>query len=145
MDAILLGAKRIGHGYSLVKHPNLLSAVKANDIAIEVNPVSNQILGLVDDFRNHPASTFLAQNISIVISSDDPSFWETTPLSHDFYITFLGIASQKSDLRVLKKFAINSLRYSSMNDIEKKMAFTEWQLKWDQFIENVISDRIKVQ
>lgn len=140
MDAILLGTKRIGHGYSIVKHPNVLKAVKANDIAIEVNSISNQVLGLVDDYRNHPASVFLAHNIPIVISSDDPSFWGTAPLSHDFYIAFMGIASQKSDLRILKKFAMNSMRYSAMNDSEKKAAFAKWQIQWDKFIEDVITD-----
>lgn len=140
MDAILLGTKRIGHGYGIVKHPKVFKAVKANDIAIEVNPISNQVLGLVDDYRNHPASVLLAENIPTVISSDDPSFWGTTPLSHDFYMAFLGIASQKSDLRVLKKFAMNSIRYSGMNDIEKKSAYAKWQLQWDKFIEDVINN-----
>lgn len=139
MDAVLLGTKRIGHGYSIVKHPKVVEAVKANGIAIEVNPISNQVLGLVDDYRNHPASVLLAENVPIVISSDDPSFWGTAPLSHDFYMAFLGIASQKSDLRVLKKFAMNSIRYSAMDDTEKEAAFAKWQLQWDKFIGDVIN------
>lgn len=139
MDAVLLGTKRIGHGFSLLKHPKIIELVKANDIAVEVNPVSNQVLRLVDDYRNHPASAFLAHNIPIVISSDDPSFWGAAPLSHDFYMAFLGIASQKSDLRVLKKFAMNSIRYSAMNRTEKKAAFAKWQLQWYTFIEDVIN------
>lgn len=140
MDAVLLGSKRIGHGYSLLKHPKILELVKAKDIAIEVNPISNQVLRLVDDYRNHPASVFLAQNIPIVISSDDPSFWEVTPLSHDFYMAFLGVASRHADLRVLKKFAINSIKYSSLNDVEKEVAFSKWQIKWDSFIEKLVHE-----
>lgn len=136
----MLGSKRIGHGYSLLKHPKVIELVKAKDIAVEVNPVSNQVLRLLDDYRNHPASVFLAHNIPIVISSDDPSFWEVTPLSHDFYIAFLGIASRHADLRVLKKFAINSIQYSSINDTEKEAAFAKWQLQWDKFIGDVTND-----
>lgn len=105
-----------------------------------MNPISNQVLGLVDDYRNHPASVFLAQNISIVISSDDPSFWEVTPLSHDFYIAFLGIASRHADLRVLKKFAMNSIKYSALDDDEKNAAFAKWQIEWDKFIDQIICD-----
>lgn len=140
MDAVLLGTKRIGYGYSLLKHPKVMELVKANDIAVEVNPISNQVLTLVDDHRNHPASVFLANNIPIVISSDNPSFWEVTPLSHDFYMAFLGIASRHADLRVLKKFAINSIRYSAMNDVEKEAAFAKWQIEWDRFIDNLVHD-----
>lgn len=83
----------------------------------------------------------MAKNVSIVVSSDDPSFWEVSPLTHDFYITFLGIASRHSDLRVLKKLAINSIQYSSMNDLEKSEAFVKWQTKWDQFIEDLVKNQ----
>lgn len=82
----------------------------------------------------------MAQNIPFVIASDDPMFWDVTPLSHDFYITFLGIASRQGDLRVLKKLAMNSIQYSSMNETEQKRAFQMWQSEWDNFIENVIQD-----
>lgn len=43
VDAILLGSLRIGHGYALAKHPTLLQLVKERDIAIEINPLSNQV------------------------------------------------------------------------------------------------------
>ncbi|XP_031635402.1 adenosine deaminase AGSA-like [Contarinia nasturtii] len=141
IDAVLLGSRRIGHGYALAKHPKIIDLVKSNDIAVEVNPISNQVLKLVDDFRNHPASVLMAQNVPIVISSDDPSFWEVLPLSHDFYIAFLGIASRHSDLRTLKKFAINSIQYSCLNDSEKTVAFAKWQVKWDTFIEDLVQNQ----
>lgn len=114
--------------------------VKEHEIAIEVNPISNQVLKLVDDFRNHPASTFLARNMAVVISSDDPLLWDVTPLTHDFYIAFIGIASVTSDLRTLKKFAVNSIKYSAMNDTEKPIAMAKWQSKWDEFIDQINAD-----
>lgn len=103
-----------------------------------MNPVSNQVLKLLDDYRNHPASVLLAQNIPVVISCDDPSFWEATPLSHDFYMAFLGVASHRSDLRVLKKFAINSIQYSGLNETEKVDAFVKWEIKWNKFIDDLV-------
>lgn len=139
-DAILLGSRRIGHGYALSKHPKLMDLVKKKDIALEINPISNQVLRLVDDLRNHPASTFLAQNVSVVISSDNLGFWEVSPLSHDFYVAFLGIASRHADLRTLKKFALNSIAYSLMNETEKNEAYVKWQKKWDTFIDDLVDD-----
>ncbi|KAM8708985.1 hypothetical protein ACLKA7_015883 [Drosophila subpalustris] len=137
IDALLLGTKRIGHGFGLVKHPVVLDMVKKLNVAIEVSPVSNQVLKLVSDFRNHPCSQFFADGYPVVISSDDPSFWKATPLSHDFYIAFLGIASQHSDLRLLKKLALNSIQYSSLSVDEKTEALAKWQVKWDEFLDYV--------
>jgi len=137
IDAILLGTKRIGHGFGLVKHPVVLDMLKKLNVAIEVNPISNQVLQLVTDFRNHPCSHFFADGYPVVISSDDPSFWKATPLTHDFYIAFLGIASQHSDLRLLKKLALNSIQYSSLTGDAQFEALEKWQVKWDQFIADV--------
>lgn len=136
---MLLGTRRIGHGYGLAKHPKLIELIKERNVTIEINPVSNQVLKLVDDFRNHPASILMAQNVQVVISSDDPSFWEVSQLSHDFYMAFLGIASRHSDLRTLKKFAINSLAHSALNATEQSDAFVKWQIKWNHFIDDLIS------
>lgn len=94
----------------------------------------------MDDQRNHPATVFFSRDMPIVISSDDPSFWEATPLSHDFYAAFLGITTSTSDLRTLKKLAKNSIKYSSLNADEKEIAYEKWQEKWDEFIQSLIQD-----
>lgn len=68
IDAILMNTKRIGHGYSLYKHPVLWAAFKEKDIAIEISPISNQVLHLVQDLRNHPAAFYISENVPIVVS-----------------------------------------------------------------------------
>lgn len=138
MDAILIGAKRIGHGFAISKNPNILETIKTDNICIEVNPVSNQVLKLVDDFRNHPAALLFADNYPVVISSDDPSFWRTTPLSHDFYVAFIGISSAHSDLRFLEKLILNSFQYSSMSAREKQNASSKWRQEWEKWLKWVI-------
>nr|ABI20188.1 adenosine deaminase-like [Phlebotomus duboscqi] len=136
--AVTLGTKRIGHGYALFKHPRVLKQVKKDKIAIEVCPISNQVLRLVADMRNHPGSILLAnKKYPMVISSDDPSFWEATPLSHDFYMAFMGLASYHQDLRMLKQLAINSLEYSSMTSKEKTNAMELWETEWEKFIKEL--------
>ena len=59
-DAILLGTNRIGHGFNLIMHPNLIELVKKNNICIESCPVSNKVLGYVHDLRTHPMRALLA-------------------------------------------------------------------------------------
>jgi len=68
-DAMLLETKRIGHGYALRHHPLLLDMVKAKNVAIEICPISNQILELVEDFRNHPVATYISMDIPFVVQT----------------------------------------------------------------------------
>ncbi|XP_029176102.1 adenosine deaminase 2-like [Nylanderia fulva] len=136
-DALLLNTKRIGHGYALTKHPLLWNMVQQRGIAVEICPISNQVLSLVEDIRNHPATTLFASDSPIVISSDDPGLWGAKALSHDFYEAFMGLMSAKSDLKSLKQLAINSLIYSSMNNQEKSKALILWQAKWEAFVKKL--------
>jgi len=130
LDAILLDAKRIGHGLTLVKHPLLMQIVKERDIAIEVCPISNQVLGYIADLRNHPAVTYINGGLPVVICPDDPGIWRCT-FSYDFYVAFMAWGL---DLKGLKQLAMNSLLYSAMDQEEKAQALQFWQKEWAEFI-----------
>lgn len=145
IDAVLLGTKRIGHGFAVLKHPSLLKEIKRRQICIEVNPISNQVLKLIDDHRNHPATLLFSDNYPVVVSSDDPSFWRASPLSHDFYVAFTGIASAHQDLRLLKQLALNSIEYSAMNQDEKMEAKYKWKQAWYEAINALALDIVAGQ
>jgi adenosine deaminase CECR1 len=129
-DAILLGAARIGHGLALIKHPLLIDIVKARGIAIEICPISNQLLGYIPDLRNHPAVHYINAGVPIVLSPDDPAIMQHS-LSHDFYVAFMAWGL---DLRALKQIAINSLAYSAMTANEKRHALAAWERRWNAFV-----------
>ena len=57
-----------GHGYAIVKHPRLKLLAKLKKIALEVCPISNQLLDLLSDMRNHPAASLFQENQPMVIS-----------------------------------------------------------------------------
>lgn len=138
-DAILLGTKRIGHGINLFRFPSLFEMVIDRGIALEVCPLSNQILQYVEDLRMHPASEFINRNIPITIGSDDPQIFNYTGLSYDFFSAYMA---WKLDLRQLKKLALNSIEYSGMNTEEKIVAYKYFHQKWDEFIKDVKSSYI---
>lgn len=136
IDAILLGTKRIGHANSLIKHPYLFRRIAVEHIGLEINVISNAVLGLVRDIRLHPVATYLALGLPVVLSSDDPGVWGADPLSHDFYVTFVGAASRRADLRMLKQVALNSITYSSLNEIEKNRCRQVFKKRWQVFVES---------
>ncbi len=130
LDAVLLDSRRIGHGLALFKHPLLMQIVKERGIAIEVCPISNQVLGYVADLRNHPAVLFINSGLPVVLCPDDPGIWKCS-FSYDFYAAFMAWGL---DLKCLKQLALNSLAYSAMAGEEKERALSHWRDKWGEFI-----------
>jgi adenosine deaminase CECR1 len=74
-DAVLLHAKRIGHGFSLTKHPALLQAFKEQKICIELCPISNELLHLCRCVKEHPYPQLLNAGIPCTVNSDNPSLF----------------------------------------------------------------------
>ena len=130
-DAVLLGSRRIGHGFNLVHFPKVIEKVKENDICIEVSPLSNQILGYVKDLRLHPAALMLSHGVQCSISSDDPAIFGYQGLSYDYWYSTMA---WELDLRDIKKLVFNSLDYSTLNTQEKEEALARLTESWKKFI-----------
>ncbi|XP_035911502.1 adenosine deaminase 2-like [Anopheles stephensi] len=139
IDAVLLDSKRIGHGYALLKHPILWHTVRRKQIVLEVCPISNQVLGLVRDLRNHPASFYVAQNLPITITSDDPGFWDAVGVSFDYYYAFMAIAPQ-TGLGFLKQLVWNSIRHSSLSDEERQNITATMEQQWALFVRELVGE-----
>lgn len=135
-DAVLLGSKRIGHGFHLAYHPSLIQMVKTKEICLECCPVSNFVLGYVLDMRNHPARGFLHQGLPVSINPDDPGFMGYDGVTLDYLYAFL---SWDLDIADLKKLCLNSLTYASLSDQEKRSMLTYFHYKWDRFLDFIIT------
>uniref|UniRef100_A0A8D3CJS6 adenosine deaminase n=1 Tax=Scophthalmus maximus TaxID=52904 RepID=A0A8D3CJS6_SCOMX len=134
LDALLMNTSRIGHGFALPRHPVAEYLSRKRGVAVEVCPISNQVLKLVKDMRNHPAAALMSVNHPMVISSDDPAMFGASGLSYDFYEAFVGFGGLRSNVGSLKQLAINSIRYSSLTPVQKEKALALWQRRWDEFV-----------
>ena len=129
-DALLLDAKRIGHGYALWTHPSLVEKAIEQDVALEVCPLSNQTLAYVADLRNHPAVEYLARGVPIVLSPDDPGM-----MSYRWSYDWVA-ATSAWDLSIadIKQLILDSFRYSGMDESEREWALQMWERDWSKWV-----------
>lgn len=140
VDALLLSTRRVGHGYALGSHPLLRTLVSEQSVGIEVCPISNQVLMLLRDLRNHPLRTFVAEDLPLTVSPDDPALWGAVGSSYDFFQAFL-VAGNATGLALLKQLSLNSLLHSSLSESEKPHAVRLWEAQWAKFVKGELGRR----
>ena len=91
-DAILFGTRRIGHGFSLYKHPLLIDMVKEKQILVESCPISNEVLRYTASIMSHPLPALLSRGVASSLSNDDPAIMGqgTSGMTHDFWQALQG-------------------------------------------------------
>ncbi|KAL8730209.1 MAG: hypothetical protein Q9181_004740 [Wetmoreana brouardii] len=157
-DAILLGTRRIGHGFSLFKHPLLIELVKQKQILIESCPISNEVLRLTSSIKSHPLPALLARGVRVALSNDDPAILGVgkNGLTHDFWQALQGW--ENLGLEGLGSLAENSVRYAAYwpdqrskewnKDIKdgkygegvRAERMREWTAEWNKFCQWIIME-----
>lgn len=129
--ALMLGAKRIGHGFQLSLFPNLIEEIKKKDICVEICPLSNMVLGYTLDLRMHPCRFLLSRGVQASISSDDPGFFNYKGVTLDYvYVTL----AWELDIADLKKLSLNGIKYSSVSEDCKKILYEVFYKMWDSWV-----------
>ncbi|KIM79690.1 hypothetical protein PILCRDRAFT_74115 [Piloderma croceum F 1598] len=134
-DALLLGTKRIGHGFSLMKHPKLVQICREKGILIEVCPISNEILRLTSSMPMHPLPSLINHGIPVALCSDDSAVFGNMGLSFDFFQVL--VASEVTGLIQLGEMARDSIRYSTLDEEAKGRTMGLWERRWDRFVEEI--------
>lgn len=155
-DAILLGTRRIGHGFSLHKHPLLTEMIKMKKILVESCPVSNEILRLTSSIKAHPLPALLARGVPCCLSNDDPGIlrYGSSGVTHDFWQALQGWGNL--GLAGLASLAENSVRWAAfapdqtakdwLKDVKDGVNGTgvraermrQWRGEWDRFVEWIV-------
>lgn len=155
-DAVLLGTRRIGHGFSLYKHPLLTEMVKTKKILVESCPISNEILRLTSSIKAHPLPALLARGVPCSLSNDDPGILGHghSGVTHDFWQALQGW--ENLGLAGLGSLAENSVRWAAYAPDQSAKVWTkdvsdgingqgvraermrEWTKEWNKFCEWVV-------
>jgi adenosine deaminase len=126
VDAIeLLHAERIGHAVAAAGEADVLSLMRARNVAVDACLTSNQVTGAWTGQGTHPLSEFLEAGINVAISSDDPSFFRTSLPAE-----FERAGSQGLSRDELARLARNSFTASFATEEEKRI----WSQELDAYL-----------
>jgi adenosine deaminase len=122
--AIAMGADRIGHAIRLADDRMLVSTVRDRSITVEMNPVSNLVLGKISSPRDLAVDSLLDAGVRVTLNSDDPALWRNGWLS-DVYVAVCrayGFGMKTVDLLVE-----NSFRGSFAKDGDRESLVQEYR------------------
>ena len=116
-----------------------MKMIKENDIAIELSPISNQVLKHTKDLRDHPAQIYMNYGTPIVLGVSNKGIMNFK-LSHQFYESILAWGL---DLKGIKKLILNSYEYSINEEEDKNQLRQNWNNQWDVFIQELLNNSKK--
>lgn len=122
-----LHAQRIGHGITAVQDEELMDALSASGLPVEICITSNTFTKkIVQEAKDHPVRKFFDRGIQVSISTDDPVFFKTTLLD-EFWLCYHDLNFTLDEIKELVK---NSFRHSFMSDEEKEAALKSVDEAW---------------
>lgn len=64
--------------------------------------------------------------------------WDAKGISYDFYEAFMGMASATMDLRLIKKLALNSIDYTTLDQNSKASCMNMFNSKWNGTVKSML-------
>lgn len=106
-QAILCGARRIGHGIAMRQNPQIKSLCRDKRIGIEMCPISNGQTRAVSDMSLYPMKEFLEEGLLVTLNTDNRTVSNTSIQKEmRFLMESQGISEQ--DLRQMTKNAVEA-------------------------------------
>ena len=121
----ILGARRIGHGVSLIEDEALIEQCIQQNIHIEACPTSNLRTHAVNALSNHPALNLLNRGVSVSINSDDPGLFGIT-LSHEFQVAHEHLGFEDADLKKATQCALEASFVCDEQKAHYRAQYADW-------------------
>ncbi len=106
-NAIKFGARRLGHGVSLLQDKELMHVVKEEGILIECCLTSNLQTKEVTDLSKHPIRDFFDYGIRVNINSDNLTVSDTN-IKKEYNLARKYLSFSDEELNLIDKFAIDA-------------------------------------
>ncbi len=67
-----LGVLRVEHGVRAIEDPDLLKLMADRGVSLDLCPISNVKLGVIDRYEDHPIGRLMEAGVRCTVSTDDP-------------------------------------------------------------------------
>jgi adenosine deaminase len=123
-----LRAERIGHGTHAIEDETLMGYLAAQQVPLEVCPLSNVRTGVVPSIDAHPVRRFFERGLLITINSDDPKMFHNS-LAEEYQLLEERLGFTRAEIRQL---ILNGIRASWLPIERKQTMLQEFQsdLNW---------------
>lgn len=103
----LLGAERIGHGFTAARDLGVMALLRHRRIPLEVCLTSNVATGVLGRLEDHPLPTFLKAGLQVTLNSDDPAMFGTS-LEGEFLLAARRFGLSREQLGELCENAVRA-------------------------------------
>jgi adenosine deaminase len=103
----LPGVVRISHGVRAIEDPNLVAELAEREIALEVCPTSNVLLGVFPTYEDHPLPALRRAGVRITLGSDDPPYFGTT-IGREYALAHERLGCDLDALRDITETALDA-------------------------------------
>lgn len=103
----VLGVRRLGHGVSVARDPEVTALVIEREVALEMCPTSNERTNAVPSLAEHPARRLLREGARVTINTDDPGLFGID-LTHELEVATGALGFEEDDLRRVTANAIEA-------------------------------------
>lgn len=128
-DTLLLGADRIGHGVNLITDNETMTLMRHGPYLVEINLISNLLLGYVSDYDQHPFPEYLRTGIPVALSTDDRGMWDST-MTDEFFVAVTEFNLSWDEVKTLSR---NSLQYSFAPQPLKQQLLDNFDKRMDKY------------
>lgn len=128
-DTLRLGATRIGHGINLFQDDETMQLMRCGKFLVEINLISNELLGYVPDLDKHPFPIYLRQGIPVCLNTDDRGMWHSN-MTDEYFVAVTRYNLSWSEIEAMGR---NSLAYSFLAEDEKVQLLEGFEKDLDSF------------
>lgn len=121
-DTLRLGATRIGHGINLIRDPQTMQMMRGKNYLIEINLISNHLLGYTPDLNQHPFPIFMRQGIPCCLNTDDRGMWSSN-MTDEYYV---AVSRFNLSWKELVQLGENSLKHCFLDEDTKAHLLSDY-------------------
>ncbi len=122
---VQFGARRIGHGISAAKDPNLMCLLRDRDVLLEICLTSNVHTEAVPCIREHPVCDLARNGVACCLNTDDPAISAIT-LSHEYELAVAELGCSEAFLHEMNRVALRHAFHPDQAWLQKKIGHY-WQ------------------